>query len=45
MTKSLSLLVVSFALLSLSAVGKNSDRQQGLAAVRQAMAENKHNLQ
>lgn len=49
MTKSLRLLAVSFALLSLlataAAFAQNSDLQQRLTAVQQAMAENKQNLQ
>jgi hypothetical protein len=45
MTKSLRLLTVSFALLPMSALGQNSDRQQGLAAVQQAMTKNKQSLQ
>jgi hypothetical protein len=48
-TKSLRLLTVSFALLSLlvtaAALGQNSDLQQKLAAVQQAMAKNRQNLQ
>jgi hypothetical protein len=49
MNKSLRLLPVSFALLSLlataAAFAQNSDLQQRLAAVQQAMAENKQKLQ
>jgi hypothetical protein len=49
MTKSLRLLTVSFALLSLlataAAFAQNGDLQQRIAAVQQAMAENKQNLQ
>jgi hypothetical protein len=49
MTKSLRLLTVCFALLSLlaaaAAFAQNSDLQQKLAAVQQAMAENKQKLQ
>jgi hypothetical protein len=49
MTKSLRLLTVSFALLSLlaaaAAFAQNSDLQQRLAAVQQAMVENKQKLQ
>jgi hypothetical protein len=49
MTKSLRLLTVCFALLSLLATGtafsQNSDLQQKLAAVQQATAENKQKLQ
>ena len=49
MTKSFRLLTVSFALLSLlvtvAAFGQKSDLQQRFAAVQQAIAENKQNLQ
>jgi hypothetical protein len=49
MTKSLRLLTVCFALLSLlataAAFAQNSDLQQKLAAVQQSMAENKQKLQ
>ena len=49
MTKSLRLLTVSFALLSLfataAAFAQNSDLQQRLTAVQQAMAENRQKLQ
>jgi hypothetical protein len=49
MTKSFRLFTVSFALLSLlvtvAAFGQKSDLQQRFAAVQQAMAENKQNLQ
>jgi hypothetical protein len=48
-TKSSRLLTVSLALLSLlvtaAALGQNSDLQQKLAAVQQAMAKNRQNLQ
>ncbi len=49
MSKSLRLLTVSFALLSVlvtvAAFGQKSDLQQRFAAVQQAIAENKQNLQ